>query len=81
MQFYQESNGVSGQQSTDTLIGTGVKSGSTWTITASTTGMSPGSYTYYAVATDAVGIATTASALLTISAPPHLTITSPAPRS
>ena len=67
--FYAESNGTAGQQSTDTLLGNGVKSGSTWTLSTTTSGMAAGSYTYYAVATDAAGLTTTASVPLTISLP------------
>jgi endonuclease/exonuclease/phosphatase family metal-dependent hydrolase len=54
--FYRESNGTSGLQiGSDTLVGAGSVSGTTWTISASTTGLAAGSYTYYAVATDSNG--------------------------
>jgi hypothetical protein len=54
--FYRESNGTSGLQiGSDTLVGAGTASGTTWTISASTTGFAAGSYTYYAVATDSNG--------------------------
>lgn len=66
--FYRESNSTSGlQTASDTLIGTGTRNGTTWAITAQTTGLANGSYTYYAVATDSVGLASSASsATLTI---------------
>jgi hypothetical protein len=69
--FYRESNGIAGYQAgSDTVVGTGVKNGSTWTTTVDTTGFAPGTYTYYAVATDAAGSSSTAStATLTIAAP------------
>ena len=52
--FYRETNGISGLQLTgDTLVGTGAQSGSDWSLSTSTTGFTAGSYTYYAVATDA----------------------------
>jgi subtilase family serine protease len=70
VKFYRETNGQAGLQiGSDALIGTGVKNGTTWTITTSTTGLAPGTYTYYAVATDAVGLTTTASTTLTVLAP------------
>lgn len=51
--FYRESNSTSGLQTGgDTLVGVGVQSGTTWTISTSTTGLAAGTYTYYAVATD-----------------------------
>ena len=54
--FYLESNGVSGLQTgSDTLIGAGKQSGSTWTTSASTSGLAAGTYTYYAVAIDGAG--------------------------
>jgi Bacterial Ig-like domain (group 3)/Dockerin type I domain len=54
--FYRESNSTAGLQfNSDTLVGAGVFSGTTWTISAPTTGLSPGTYTYYAVATDSAG--------------------------
>ena len=40
------------QIGSDTLIGTGKRSGSNWTLTITTKGLKPGAYTYYAVATD-----------------------------
>src|SRR5262249_40596972 len=52
----------------DTLIGTGTQNGTTWTINFSTAGLSAGSYTLYAVATDATGQTTTASTTLTVTA-------------
>ncbi|HVT80912.1 MAG TPA: pre-peptidase C-terminal domain-containing protein [Phycisphaerae bacterium] len=71
VRFYGEANGVSGlQTSTDLLIGTGAQNGSTFTATFSTTGLTPGTYTFYAVATDASGNSSTVStATLTVQAP------------
>src|SRR5262249_32918534 len=68
--FYLESNGTSGLQiGSDTLIGTGSQNGTTWTTSFSTAGLSPGTYVFYAVATDSSGVtSTTASATLTVTA-------------
>ena len=56
VKFYRESNGTGGLQTgTDTLVGSGTQSGSTWSLIASTTGLAAGTYTFYAVATDAKG--------------------------
>ena len=72
--FYEETNGVSGLQTgSDALIGSGVQTaGGTWTLNASTTGVAPGTYTIYAVATDAAGVSSSAVA-------GKLTVTSNAP--
>jgi subtilase family serine protease len=71
--FYRESNGVSGfQAGADTVVGTGTKSGTTWSIAASTAGLTAGTYTYYAVATDKVGVQTVASTVVTVTAPSML---------
>ena len=59
--YYRESNGVSGLQTTgsaDTLVGNGALSSGTvnngtWSLTSSTAALVPGTYTYYALATDA----------------------------
>jgi endonuclease/exonuclease/phosphatase family metal-dependent hydrolase len=60
--FYRESNGTSGLQiGSDTLVGAGTASGTTWSIAASTTGLAAGIYTYYAVATDSNGISSAVS--------------------
>ena len=69
--FYRESNGTSGLQSaSDTLVGTGTQSGSTWTFNTATTNFAAGTYTYYAVATDNTGHSTVASsATLTVTSP------------
>jgi hypothetical protein len=56
VKFYRESNGTSGLQiGSDTLVGSGTQSGTTWTISAPTTGLAAGTYTFYAVATDSNG--------------------------
>jgi hypothetical protein len=66
--FYLESNGTSGLQiGSDTLVGAGTANGTTWTISASTSGLAAGAYTYYAVATDSNGKSSTvASTTLTV---------------
>jgi subtilase family serine protease len=69
VQFYRETNGTTGFQTDDTLIGTGTQSGGTWTIKTSTTGFGGGTYTYYAVATDASGVSTASAAGATVVAP------------
>ena len=72
--FYRESNGTSGLQiGSDTLVGAGTQSDTTWTIAnVSTTGLGAGTYTYYAVATD-VNSTNSAAAFTT------LTVTNPGP--
>jgi hypothetical protein len=71
--FYRESNGTTGLQTGtggDTLVGTATLSGSTWTLTASTTGFAAGTYTYYATASDAAGVTSSAvSATLKVTVP------------
>ncbi|MDD4889458.1 MAG: PPC domain-containing protein, partial [Phycisphaerae bacterium] len=69
--FYVESNGVPGLQiGSDTLIGGGTQSGAAWSLPASTTGLTPGMYTYYAVATDSAAVSSAvASTTLTVLAP------------
>ena len=66
VKFYEETNGTSGWQTTDTLIGTGTQSGTTWTLPAKAPSTA-GTYTYYAVATDTSGnISAASSAALTV---------------
>ncbi len=67
VKFYQESNGTAGLQiGSDTLVGTGSQSGTTWTL-GSTAAASAGTYTYYAVATDALNTSSaTASTTLAV---------------
>jgi endonuclease/exonuclease/phosphatase family metal-dependent hydrolase len=74
--FYRESNGTSGLQiGSDTLVGAGTENGTTWTISASTTGLTAGTYTYYAVATDSNGNSSAVSSTtLTVTAPGTPTI-------
>jgi hypothetical protein len=78
--FYRESNGTSGLQiGSDTLVGAGTASGTTWTVSASTTGLSAGSYTFYAVATDSNGkssavVSTTLTVTSSSSTPIHGTV-------
>ncbi len=66
--FYLESNGVPGLQiGSDTTLGNGSRSGTTWTFPVSTNGFAAGTYTYYAVATDISGNSSdVASANLTV---------------
>jgi hypothetical protein len=72
--FYRESNGTGGLQiGDDTLIGSAVESGTTttWTLSVSTSGLTPGGYTYYAVAADSAKVTSSAaSAALTVQVPP-----------
>jgi hypothetical protein len=59
--FYEETNGTGGLQiGSDTLVGAGTQSGTTWSLPA-TAPSAAGTYTYYAVATDANGTSTAAS--------------------
>ena len=71
VKFYRESNGSSGLQiGSDTLVGTGSQNGSTWTLSASTSGFAAGNYTYYAVATDGSNInSSPASTTLSVTSP------------
>jgi subtilase family serine protease len=71
--FYRESNGISGLQvGADTQVGSGVKSGTTWSLSTSTTGLAAGTYIYYTVATDKAGVQTVASTTEIITAPSNL---------
>ena len=73
--FYRESNGTAGVQvGGDTLVGTGTQSGGNWSLTISSSAMTAGTYTYYAVATDSAGVSSpigtsAPSAGLTLSVP------------
>jgi hypothetical protein len=70
--FYRESNGTAGLQiGSDTLVGSGTQSGTTWTLgNVATSGLSAGTYTYYAVATDALNVSSNpATATLTVTNP------------
>jgi hypothetical protein len=70
--FYRESNGTSGLQiGSDTSVGSGTQSGTTWTLSnVSTTGLTAGTYTFYAVATDTNGVTSAVpSATLTVTTP------------
>ena len=66
--FYRESNGTSGLQiGSDTLVGSGVQNGTTWTLASDSPGLAAGTYTYYAVATDSNSLGSSpSSATLTI---------------
>jgi endonuclease/exonuclease/phosphatase family metal-dependent hydrolase len=74
--FYLET--VPGFQSeSDTEVGVGTQSGSDWTLTVPTTGLAPGTYTYYAVPTDSndlSGAPVTASLTVTPPPPPLVNI-------
>jgi len=69
--FYRESDGLAGLTG-DTLLGSGTQSGTTWTLSTATAGLAPGTYTYYAVATDAANV-TSMAAVCTVM------VTAPAP--
>ena len=61
VKFYEETNGTAGLQiGSDTLVGTGTASGSTYSL-AATAPSTAGTYTYYAIATDASGNASAAA--------------------
>ncbi|MGN6369261.1 MAG: hypothetical protein ACTHN5_13450 [Phycisphaerae bacterium] len=67
--FYRETNGTAGFQTSDTLVGSGTANGSTWTLNTPTAGFAAGTYTYYAVATDGTSHTSAASsATLTVTA-------------
>jgi subtilase family serine protease len=71
--FYRESNGVAGLQTTgtaDTLVGAATSgSNGAWTLSLSSSGLSAGAYTFYAVATDSLGLnSTAASTVVTVAA-------------
>ncbi|HUO10536.1 MAG TPA: S53 family peptidase [Phycisphaerae bacterium] len=69
--FYRETNGKSGLQiGSDAFIGSGKRTGNNWTLTTSTSGLKPGAYTYYAVATDSPRITSnTVSTSIKVTAP------------
>src|SRR5262249_2895266 len=53
VQFYRESNLQPGLQiGSDMLVGAGTRSGANWSLMTTTSGLSGGVYTFYAVATD-----------------------------
>jgi hypothetical protein len=61
VKFYEETNGTAGLQiGSDTLVGSGAQSGTTWSLAATAPGTA-GAYTYYAVATDSTGNSSAAS--------------------
>jgi ribonuclease len=63
VRFYRESNGTSGlQPGSDTYVGLAVYANGLWTFAAPTTGLS-GTQTYYAVAYDTAGNASTAASV------------------
>ena len=69
--FYRESNGVSGLQTGtggDLLLGTGTNSGSNWSLSTSTSGLTAGTYTYFALATDGKNAKVSKSATLQVTA-------------
>jgi subtilase family serine protease len=72
--FYRNTNGASGLQiGSDTLIGGGTPSGTTWTLAnVPTAGLTAGSYTYFAVATDSTSANSAAAST-------SLTVTTPGP--
>lgn len=72
VKFYRESNGTAGfQTATDTLVGSGTQSGTTWTLTTTAGSLGSGAYTYYAVASDASSTTSAAvAAVLTVTNPP-----------
>lgn len=76
--FYRETGGAAGLQTgSDALVGQGTRSGTTWTLAATTAGLAAGSYTYYAVATDPAGATSAvASAVLAVTSPSVATIPS-----
>ncbi|MGH7213772.1 MAG: hypothetical protein ACREIT_03290 [Tepidisphaeraceae bacterium] len=59
VRFYRESNGQAGLQTGaggDALLGSDASADLGWTIAAPTTGLAPGTYTYYAQVVDAGGL-------------------------
>jgi chitinase len=69
--FYRETNGTAGLQAgSDVVAGDGVRSGTSWSLTTTTTGLAAGSTTYYAVAFDPNGTTSaTASTVVTVTNP------------
>jgi subtilase family serine protease len=58
--FYRELNSTLGPQpTTDHVIGNGYREGASWFIFASTSSIAPGTYTIYAIATNAAGLTST----------------------
>jgi hypothetical protein len=79
--FCRESNGAAGlQTASDTFVGAGVLNGTAWTFSASTSGLTAGAYTYYAVATDAAAATGAAvPSILTVTGVPMIGTLSAAP--
>ena len=69
--FYLESDGSPGLEiGSDTAIGAGTLASGSWTVSAPTAGLSAGTHTFYAVATDSVGnTSTVASTTITVTIP------------
>lgn len=72
VKFYRDTNGVAGLQvGGDTLVGNGTQSGSTWTFPTNAGSLASGSYTFYAVASDAANVSSApVSTVLTVTIPP-----------
>ena len=67
--FYRESNGLSGlQPGSDIYVGLGIQNGTTWALpNQATTGLAAGTYTYYAQAMDSSTAVKTSTTSLTVS--------------
>jgi len=75
--FYRETNGTAGLQAGaggDTLLGTDTNGADGWSVVASTAGLSSGDHTYYAQATDDVGLKSAAAATTNTLVNPNPTI-------
>ena len=67
--FYLDTDGTPGLQPTDTLVGSGTQSGTTWTLATNTAGLAAGTYTYYAVAADSgTGVSAPLSSTIVVTA-------------
>ena len=67
--FYREADGIPGLQAGaggDVLLGTDTAGGDGWWVTMPTSGLAPGDYTVYALATDDGGATALARAVLTL---------------
>ncbi|HLL91065.1 MAG TPA: galactose oxidase-like domain-containing protein, partial [Tepidisphaeraceae bacterium] len=73
VEFFRESNGQPGFQPGDVLINADTNGTDGWTATAPTSGLSAGTYTYYARAVNAFGVTGTAAvttSTVTVTPPP-----------
>src|SRR5262249_13657802 len=61
--FYRDANGNGILDANDLLVGTNTNGNNGWSVTTSTAGLAPGTYTYFAVAQDNFGVLSLSAAV------------------